>query len=807
MTRYLLIILSLLCTSLLFSQKEISALRIDTKITLDGNLDEEIWKSAKVASDFTNWQPTAGALPSNKTEVKILYDNDAIYFGAFLHAKSKEEIQTELVERDNIGNTDWFGVVLDTYGNGTEAAEFIISSTGVQFDAKVTSNNGEDPAWNAIWESAVKILDNGWVVELKIPYSAIRFPKKDAQNWRVNFMRRMAGSGEKCSFQYIDPEVNGFINQTAFLRDVSNIKAPLRLSLSPYVSAYMLNNYDPNSSPSSTMGYSYNGGMDLKYGINEAFTLDMTLIPDFGQVQSDDVVLNLSPFEVQYNENRDFFTEGTDLFSRANIFYSRRVGGRPIGFWDVSVEEGEELLKNPQQTQLYNATKLSGRTQKGLGVGLFNAVAGQTEAEIRNIETGEKRSVETAPLTNYNVVVLDQNLPNNSFVSLINTNVWRQGDRYHNANVTGTEFDLKNKSQTYGVNGNVVFSQLLNPESDNVNGLKYYMEFGKISGEWRFELSASGRSRDYNNNDLGFNTRTNVKSYDAGVFYNINEGWKFLNRGTLWFNTFLGTRYEGNQFTSIHFNSGFWVQTKKQWTLNMWTNFRPESRDYFEPRVEGRYLRRKGFYNMGWWVGTDQRKKLWFGLYTFGLKRFEEGSHTGELSFEARYRFTDKFSMFFDTGIDKNYGSYGFVDFENDDDPIIANRDRTNYINVLGINYTINEKMSFNLRARHYWSKVVNQDFFGLDNEGYLTTSDYDQFNDFSFNSFNVDLNYTWRFAPGSDIIIVWKNNIFGLNGDEDVDFEKRKYSDGLKTLGDLPQSNSLSIRMIYYLDGQKLFR
>ncbi len=789
-----------------FSQREISASRTSDEITIDGKLNDSAWKDAEVATGFVNWQPLAGSAPSNATEVKIMYDDRAIYIGAFMKNSSRSEIMTELSERDNIGNTDWFGFVLDTYGNGNDGSEFIISATGVQFDAKVSSN-GEDENWNEVWYSAVELTDKGWYAELKIPYSAIRFPKTKNQSWKVNFMRRMAGTGEKCSFQYIDPLVNGFINQTAILHGVSDIKSPIRLSLSPYITSYAVHNKSGEKDPTGSSGYSYSGGLDLKYGINEAFTLDMTLIPDFGQVQSDDRVLNLSPFEVRYNENRAFFTEGIELFSRANLFYTRRVGGQPVGYWGASnhAHINEEVINNPQETQLYNATKISGRTGSGLGIGIFNAVAGSTKALLRNNDTDEIREVETGPLTNYNVVVFDKNLPNNSFVSLINTNVWRKGSEFYNANVTGTEFDFRTKSQKWGFNGNASVSQLIYADSDNINGLKYYLEFGKISGNWRFDFSASGKSENYNNNDLGYVTETNIREYDFGTRYSITEGWKFMDRANFWFNAFINTTYDENKFSSIHFNAGFWTQTRQQWNLNMWTNYRPSTKDFYEPRVDGRFLYRPGFYNMGWWIGSDQRKKMRLSLSAFGLKFFEEGSGAYSFDFSPRYRFSDKFTVFISLGSNFDKNVRGWVDFDNNE-PIIGRRDQVTINNSAGINYTVNSKMAFNFRARHYWSTVVYNSFHSLSQEGDLGSTDYNEFNNFSFNVFNIDLNYTWRFAPGSDLIIVWKNSIAGSEFSNLIDFENRSYKDGVNSLGNLPQTNSISLRLVYFLNAANYF-
>jgi len=806
MKTYLTTLLLLSAIVIVSAQREISALRVAEKITIDGVLDEGSWEQAQVASDFTNWNPVAGAKPSFKSEFKIMYDDDAVYIGAYLMTNSREDISTEMAQRDDIGNTDWVGVVIDTYGNGTEASEFILSATGVQFDAKVTSSNGEDESWNEVWYGATKLTDKGWYAEFKIPYFALRFPNSKEQNWRVNFMRRTAASGEKASYQYLDPEVAGFINQTAILKGVSDIKSPLRLALSPYITSYYQHNKIEGDGSSS---YSYNGGLDLKYGINEAFTLDMTLVPDFGQVRSDDRVLNLSPFEVRFSENRAFFTEGLDLFTKADLFYTRRVGGVPVGFWGASdkARENEVMVSNPGETQLYNATKVSGRTKSGLGVGVFNAVAGGTTTTYRNTFTDEIRREETSPLTNYNIVVLDQNLPNNSYVSLINTNVSRAGSEFHSANVTGTEFELRDNKQNWSATGAASVSQLIFDEQDNINGLDYNIGIRKVSGTFNYGISTSGTSRNYNKNDVGYFTRSNIKSYDASMNYSINDGWKSFNRINFWFNTFAQTTYEKNQFSEIHFNTGFWAETKGLWNLNMWTNYNPGSKDFFEPRQEGRFLRRPAFYNIGWWIASDSRKKFRISFNPFFMKFADEGAYVANFGIGPRYRFSDKFSLFFDVNLSNRFNNLGWVDTDDKGEPIIGRRDLQNVQNLVGASYTFNDKMSLTFRMRHDWSKVRYEgDFHGLDYDGNLTDTDYNEFNDFSVEYFNIDLNYVWRFAPGSDIIIVWKNSISGGTSDPLINYNNRSYVDGVKLLSDLPQQNSLSVRLVYFLNAQSLF-
>jgi len=217
----------------------------------------------------------------------------------------------------------------------------------------------------------------------------------------------------------------------------------MRLQLSPYLSTYQ--NHDglvlPGTSKNTT---TVNGGMDIKYGLNQAFTLDMTLIPDFGQVQSDKITLNLTPFEQKFSENRAFFTEGTELFNKGGLFYSRRIGGEPIHRYDFNVNSNEKVNRNPSQSKLYNATKISGRTQNGLGIGMLNAVTRPQFAEIENLNNKEIRKVETNPLTNYNVLVFDQTLKHNSSISFINTSTLRSG-KDRDANVSALLFDFNDK--------------------------------------------------------------------------------------------------------------------------------------------------------------------------------------------------------------------------------------------------------------------------------------------------------------------------------------------------------------------------
>jgi len=353
----------------------------------------------------------------------------------------------------------------------------------------------------------------------------------------------------------------------------------------------------------------------VKYGINESFTMDMTLIPDFGQVRSDDKVLNLSPFETRYDEQRAFFTEGTELFNRAYIFYSRRIGGEPLGFESAysQTDSNEIISKNPSSSQLYNATKISGRTKGKLGIGFLNATTGTTYATAEDTITGDERKILTNPLTNYNIVVLDQALKNNSYFSLINTNVTRDGVVY-DANVSGTQFKFADKKNKFAVTGGGSLSQLYFPDSAKpVLGHRYRIALGKISGNYTNEIYYRTASDAYDCNDLGYLDRNN----DAGLVfdqsYNIYKPfWKIIKMtNDLGIDYFM--QYKPRTFAKLNIDWETDIDFKNYFTWGFTWGVRPvKYYDFYEPRVEGRFYQMPTCFDVGTYFSTDSRKR--FGM-------------------------------------------------------------------------------------------------------------------------------------------------------------------------------------------------
>lgn len=305
--------------------KEFSATRIEHAPKIDGILDDPCWENQPTINTFKQQFPHFNTDPSQKTEVKIVYDNFAIYIGAILYDQAPDSIYAQLGSRDNHEIVaDMFYIGFDTYKR-LDAYVFGISASGVQFDYR-----DSDPTYDAVWHSSVKITNVGWIVEISIPYSAIRFPSTDVQDWGFQIVREIKRHNETDQWALVPKNNSSPRTLWGTLKGLSAIKPPIRLSVSPFVNLFYKNEPFINSDQTITYqgAFSYNFGADLKYGIDEKFTIDLTLMPDFSQVQSDNKVKTLGYDEVVFNENRPFFKEGTELFNKNQLFIPEELGER-----------------------------------------------------------------------------------------------------------------------------------------------------------------------------------------------------------------------------------------------------------------------------------------------------------------------------------------------------------------------------------------------------------------------------------------------------------------------------------------------
>ena len=779
-------------------KKRLKATISDEKITIDGNFKEAIWNQAATAENFISFDPDNGnPIPENKkTEVKVVYDNTAIYIGAIMYDDDPSKILKEFSQRDDFGAADFFGVFINGFNDGQQDFRFIVSASDGQADAQASESEGEDFSWDAIWESKSIITSTGWQLEIKIPYAALRFSPENKQTWGLNFMREVRRDRQKYTWNFIDRKFGTFIQQAGILEGIENIKTPTRLFFLPYSSYYV--NADAENKTKGTI----KGGLDIKYGINDAFTLDAVLIPDFGQTAVDQKILNLGPFEQQFNENRPFFTEGTDLFSKGNLLYSRRIGGRPTG--DVRLASNEEITETPSAVGLLNALKVSGRTKKGLGIGVLNAITENTYATVLNTATGETRGELIEPLANFNVLVFDQRFQKNSSVSFINTNVTRNG-QFRDGNVSALVWDLNTKANTFNLKGNYKFS-IVNENLTYKYGSNTFLEFNKTSGKYRYGIGAEAMTKNYDNNDLGINFQTNYYNAYAFASYRILKPNDSFNRFNIDANYFSQYQIETGKPQASNIEINLNIGTKKNNGYGMFVFANPvETYDYYEARVDGRILIDPERIGFGGYYSSNYNNKFAYDININVSWANQTARNAFNINLSPRYRFNDKLSMIYSSRFNRNLNGKGYttqIDTDNStltpNDIIIGNRNVFTYTNSLTGKYSINSQMNFNLSLIHYWSYSENKNFLLLNENGRFT--DYNEVvpnQDKDFSNWNLDLSYSWWFVPGSQLSILYRNTSNNFAQDINKDFGKN-FSNLLRN-DVLIHNFSISLR--YFID------
>lgn len=776
-------------------KKEVTALLLTgQEITMDGHLHEEIWQEATMATDFMVYEPDFGTRPAQQTRVRFLYSSMGLYIGLEMLDPRPDSIYKDLSVRDDMGNADWVGVILSPSNDGQNGFRFHVTAAGVQYDAKIITDYS-DASWDAVWFSKVVINENGWSAEMLIPWSAIRFPNDPEQSWDINIIREVRRLREQSTWSPVDKKRHGFLTQSGKLTGLNNLKTPVRLSLLPYGSGYM-----QHSGYTRAWSYTFNAGMDVKYGILNNYTLDLTLIPDFGQVRSDDEIYNFSPHEVKYNENRPFFTEGTELFDKAGIFYSRRVGQRPVGFYMVedSLAIGELILKNPQESQLINATKFSGRGSNGLAIGVFNAMTAPMYATLGDTTTHTERLLETQPFTNYNMLVLDQSLPNNSYIHVANTHLSR---KEYNANVFATIFQLKNRKQRLAVSGTGMVSKRFGTVHDNDPGYQYSLVASKISGHIRWKTYFSATSAEYNPNDMGYLARNNVANFYGEVGY-----YQFTPiRNMLYYNLVASGSYnmrnEAFQFTWAQINLRAVTTYRNRLSLGSSMEIVPTKyHDHFEARTPGRVFVQPGFTFLRIWSSPDYRKRFLVDLNAAAWQSHHDPQKGFSLSVSPRVRLNSRAIIIVNMNLDREWPQRGYVSKLNINDTsllIFGDRNVNNLTTALTGDYVISPVSSMFIRFRHYWVTSDYQKFYLLNQSGHVEPFEYNEDKDFTVNILTVDLGYSWNFAPGSYLNIVYKNYLSGFRGGEIHHHYLRNWGEMMES----PALNSLSVKLMYYLD------
>lgn len=771
------------------SRKTIPATRASTAPKIDGILNDEVWQTAPIATDFVMFEPENGdAIPYKlQTVVKVLYDNNGLYIGAFMRDPAPDSILRQLTQRDTYNeNTDWFGFFINPYNDGLSDFNFWVTAAGTQADAR-TTNLGDDFSLNSVWKSNVSITDSGWIVEAEIPYIALRFPETPVTDWGLNFMRNVRRTRKTSSWNFLDKGSGYRLEyQCGLLTKMADIEPPVRFSAMPYFSAYL----DESNNNSS---YDLNAGLDLKYGINEGFTLDMTLIPDFGQVAFDQQFLNLSPFENQFDENRQFFTEGTELFNIGELLYTRRIGGQPKNIQGQDLNSSDSVTIRQEFTRMLNATKVSGRTKGNLGVGVLNALTDDNFST--RTEDGITTTLLTEPMTNYNVFVLDQRINRNSSISLVNTNTLRRGTA-RDANVAALVGEFISKSGKYALGFNAKQSALF--EKGQINdGYSGGWTVGDVEGNWRWELEQTLITDNFDINDLGFQQRNNQIGHYGSLRYltiqPVGPWARFEHELTSGYETL----FEPYRFEDFFLGYRTFYMTRQFFASGANATIRPTSTfDYFEPRTVGRWFRLPPQLEASAFISSDYRKVIAIDSrltyqYTTELER-----QSWWYRLAPRIRLGNHFFTVIETVASVTKNDYGFVPADSAGEVFFGRRNNLNIENSINASYVFTPTSSLTLALRHSYTDVDYQDFYLLLSNGDLRREDISGINDLNFNTFNADLRFSWWFAPASELVVLYRNviatagNVVGAN-----------YLFNLEQTLQSPMQNNISVRLSYFLD------
>jgi hypothetical protein len=634
----------------------------DDRPHIDGRLKEAVWQRSAVAEGFVQFRPDPGAAPSEATEVRVLYTDEAVYVGARMFDSQPTSIIRRLARRDQSTVTDEFLVGFDSYFDRRTAFVFAVSVAGVQRDYLVFDDTDEDDSWDAVWESATHTDEDGWTAELRIPLSQLRFNRPTEEGagsqWGVNFQRELARLDETSQWSPHPADGSRAVSAFGTLTGLEGIEPSRHLELRPYALLQGTRAPGDGDNPffsKTDLGASFGG--DLRYGITNNLTLNATINPDFGQVEADAAVVNLTAFETFFPEKRPFFQEGVDIFNfgiglgdgdQEQLFYTRRIGRRPRG--DGPSEA--EFEDTPEATTILGAAKLSGKTSGGWSVGFLNALTGEETTRYRTPE-GEFGDVPAEPLTNYAVgrAIKDFN-DGESAIGVVatatNRGIDADGPLYFlpdAAYAGGVDFRHRFGEGNYEVSGYLLGSHVrgnpgamedlqtssthyyqrpdathveFDPERRSLSGSAANLEISKIGGgRWRWGFIGTARSPGFEVNDLGFQRRADEAIALGYVGYDQFEPGGPFRRWRLNANSWSGWSFGGERIsTGGNVNGSF--QLKNYWRGYAGINVETPALSPTALRG-GPALRTPAEYS-GWLgFGSDSRRTVRFGLnFNFG---------------------------------------------------------------------------------------------------------------------------------------------------------------------------------------------
>jgi len=734
--------------------KAIAAIKCNCGIKIDGIIDEPIWDSAPRSGGFVQYQPDHGESASESTFVRMAYDDEGLFIAMEMYDSEPEKIISRLTRRDRWVEGDLVHVIVDSYHDHQTAYAFTLYASGTQRDVYYYNDTWSDSDWDAVWEGRTQITDWGWSAEFKIPFHCLRFSCEDDPVWGIYFSRNISRKNELDRWLYIPEGAPGFVSHFGHLQGLEGLTSPKRLEVRPYAVSYAERMETSLAHPDGR-DYSGNAGFDLKYGINSNLTLDATVNPDFGQVEADQAVLNLSAFETWYPEKRPFFLEGSKIFDTYyTLFYSRRIG-RPPSVWP---DDADEYLDRPSGTTILAAGKVTGKTPGGTSLGFLGSATQREEARYLD-EEGVEREAVIEPRANYFVGRVKQDVLRNSEVGVMATAVNQRGFDSHYTG--GADWNLRFRDGDYKFAGQAVGSRT----EDDEQGWGGVLMLEKSGGEnWRGSMRSEYRSRDLQLNRMGYLDRPDFKETFTWVQYRTTETWWKIKRS--WHNFNLGYANNLDNVALVrggNYNNSF--ELTNYWSVGCgtWQDYDKTYSDY-ETRGGPPAPIPIG---QNWWVwfDSDTRKSVMMSANVGGGETWDGQYKQFTLWFEVRPRSNIEFSL--SPRYRENWGVSRWLTHLEDEqgnrtDDIFGDQDMERFDVTLRGTVNFTRDLTLQVYAQPYMASVRYSNIKKMvPPDGYepVDASVYDpavEQPDYTWSSFNSNVVMRWEYRPGSTLFLVW---------------------------------------------------
>lgn len=689
------------------------AVPLTGEITLDGKLDEPIWQSAPAISKFFQREPVEGVTPTQRTEVRIVFDGKTLYIGARMFDDEPDKIVGRLVRRDGQSESDVLRITFDTFLDHLGETQFWVNPKGVRGDAFGPGGSGLDDSWDPVWEARAQVDELGWSAEMAIPFSQLRFPQGEDQFWGLQVERVIKRTNEFIVWSFWPRGESGGPSRFGHL---SGIAAPqtgtTRLEILPYTVGVTSNAalVDPANPFSKNTSSEFRVGADAKYLLNSNLTLSATINPDFGQAEVDPAVVNLSAFETFFPEKREFFIEGSGQFdygsvrcftcsnvSSLSMLFTRRIGRAPQATSLAS--SAGEYFDAPTESTIIGATKITGRTGGGLSIGVLEAVTSRESADVMGFDQTMFQK-EVAPLTNYFASRVKQDFKDGDLQlggiltsvvrsfqdddlrSLLNSHsegfgldadYWWNDRNYHFmastafTSISGSPeaIDLAQRSSARYLQrpdresgGNGLFSDAYDPTATSMRGYGLYSRIAKESGSFRWESSLNVRSPGFENNDFAFLSRTDL----IWMLGNLQYRWRTPTKTYRWLQTTFGAQQQFNfdgDRTSMQFHTSNYMELPSYWETSLYAHWRPSVLSDRQTRG-GPVVRNPGEGYISPWIGTDRRKTVRFELNPrYGWTT--DGGDRMSLSFAVTVKPASNVSLSLNPAYQRYHGTSQFV--------------------------------------------------------------------------------------------------------------------------------------------------